>query len=138
MQLHSINKFPSFPWFSPFIGENWVFENLDEIGGIDTLNGNSSKCPTSHKQLHNIKPIVLIFFLIEVAILLEKMSFYSSFFLLYYLTSVDVFFYLCLLLFLCRLFKCWCSLGPLSFLFSFDFTQFWGDELIHSHDINCH
>lgn len=126
---------PLFPQFSASIEEKWVPEDLDQLRGIRSLNGPSSRSPASHKweQCKSYTPICF-FFKSKVDIIFDDSIFPPLFF------SIPLFlwmflFSLYLLLFHCTLFKCWCSLDLLSFLFSFPLTQFVGGELIHSHDI---
>lgn len=60
-----------------------VFESSDQLVGIETLNGSSSRHPTFHGWGNNVKPIVLFVFLyyyFKVTILSDKMTFDSSFY----------------------------------------------------------
>lgn len=101
VQLYCINKFPSFHWFSAFTEEECVFEHVDHVDGIESLNGTSTRCPSFHKW-GQCQALTLIYFFwkIKIAILFDKMAFDSSSPTLYLLTYLDVPFQ-SLLLFLC-------------------------------------
>lgn len=64
VQWYCINKFPSFHWFSAFTEEECVFEHLDHVDGIESLNGTSTRCPTFHKW-GQCKAHTLIYFFFE-------------------------------------------------------------------------
>lgn len=62
IQLYCINKFPTFHWFLAFTEEECVFEYLDHVDGVESLNGTSMRCPTFHKW-GQLKPTHLFTFL---------------------------------------------------------------------------
>lgn len=91
-----------------------VFENLDQVGGIETLNGTSTRCPTVHKQ-GQCKAHTPIYFKkkIKIVTLLVKMTFYS-----FCPTFLSPYLFECffsIIAPLCIFFKCWCFMVPFHF-----------------------